>query len=56
MCMLDPDERADQFAQNPDVASRLRAQLADSDRASSSRHSSCENFLAIKCPRKPRAM
>ena len=25
----DPDERADQFAQNPDVASRLRAQLDD---------------------------
>ena len=25
----------------------------NSDRASSSRHSSCENFLAIKCPRKP---
>ena len=25
----------------------------NSDRASSSRHASCENFLAIKCPRKP---
>ena len=26
------------------------------DRASSSRHSSCENSLAIKCPRKPGAL